>query len=106
MEPFIWKNSKDFSGNPSTFLKKNLEVVNKTSAPDQFKNNIFIESRFLKQVIISPTTKDFYTKHKISQNEGVLRANMQNEKQSTFFKVHEKFKNLRKKLDEQTKGTH
>ena len=60
----------------------------------------------LKQGIISPTTKDCYTKHNISQNEASLEANMQNEKQSTFFKVHEKFKILRKKLDEQTKGTH
>ena len=49
----------------------------------------------LKQGIISPTTKDFYTKHKISQNEGSLEANMQNEKQSTISKLHEKKKKLK-----------
>ena len=59
----------------------------------------------LKQGIISPTTKDFYTKHKISQNEGPLEANMQNEKQSTISKLHEKSKSLRKEFDKQTKGT-
>ena len=59
----------------------------------------------LKQVIILPTTKDFYTKHKISQNEGSLEAHMQNEKQSTISKLHEKIKILWKKFDKQTKGT-
>ena len=52
------------------------------------------------------TPKDFQTNYKISQNEQVHGANMQNEKQTKVFKVHEKIKNLEKKFDEQTKGTH
>ena len=47
----------------------------------------------------------FYTKHKISQNEFVLGTNIQNEKQSTFFKLYENINILRKKFDQHTKGT-
>ena len=60
---------------------------------------------FSSRSLISEQIRYFHINTKIFQNELVLGAIMKNEKQSKMFKVLKKIKILRKKFDEQTKGT-